>query len=119
MRFIRDTRGVIAIEAVFVLPVFLALLAVSAELGLAQLGKQSLVYATQVAAQMQAHGQDYSGAFSTNVASTPASAATIACSTSGQTAQCTGAVTIRNIFSGLLNSSDWNFTYTAMAQVAS
>lgn len=116
-RFAKSEAGSIAIEAALIMPVFILLLAVSAEIGLAQFGKQALVYSVQVAAQQQAAGTDPAASFTINTANTPANGATVQCATAGATASCTGVVTIGNVFAGLLHSGDWNFTYTAQAAV--
>jgi Flp pilus assembly protein TadG len=117
-RFWNDQKGVAAIEAAIILPVLVALTAVSVEIGMMQLSRQAVLYATQQAALMQASGGNPSDGFSANVANTPATGATVACQTQGSTATCTGTSQFANVFAGVLNSPALiAISYTVTAQV--
>jgi Flp pilus assembly protein TadG len=119
-KLIADKSGSLAIEGAIIIPVFLLLTAISFELGLAQLGKQSLVWSTQQAATVQSTGGNPQTIFAANTAGTPAAGASLTCSTVGNLAQCVGTVTIANAFAGLIGSATtWSFTYTAQVQVPS
>jgi Flp pilus assembly protein TadG len=119
-KLLRDNKGVAAIEFAIVAPVLIVLMAVSFTIGSMQMAKQAVMFATQQAAVVQSTGGDVQAIFAQNIASTPASNATVTCNTNGSTATCTGTTQFANVFAGVLGTpATVALTYTAAVQVPS
>jgi hypothetical protein len=113
-----NDRGVAAIEFAIVAPVLILLMAVSVTLGMMQMAKQAVIFATQQAAVVQSTGGTPATIFAQNVASTPAANATVTCNTSGNVATCTGTAQFANPFAGVLGTGPTTpLTYSASVQV--
>jgi len=67
-KFWRDRDGVVAIEAAIIMPVVVILMAVTFEMGAAQMAKGAVVFATQQAAVVQSTGGDTNAIFAQYVA---------------------------------------------------
>jgi hypothetical protein len=118
IKITHDERGIAAVEFALVAPVLILLMAVSFTLGMMQMAKQAVMFATQQAAVVQSTGGTPQTIFAQNVANTPASAGTVTCNTSGNVATCTGNAQFSNPFAGVLGSSATiALTYTAAVQV--
>lgn len=114
-RFIDDHRGVVAIEAALLLPVFTLLFAVMVLAGMGFYSQSSLTFATQQAALATVAGTNAQAIFAGSIPAT-LTGATVSCApvTGGQ--QCTGTGSFSVPFAGLFNASPtMNLTATAMA----
>ena len=113
-----DKRGVAAIEFAIVAPVLILLMAVSVTLGMMQMAKQAVIFATQQAAVVQSTGGTPQTIFAANVANTPASNGTVTCNTAANVATCTGTAQFANAFAGVLGIGPTTpLTYSASVQV--
>ena len=113
-----DKQGIAAVEFAMVAPVLILLMAVSVTLGMMQMAKQAVMFATQQAAVVQSTGGTPQTIFAQNVANTPANSGTVTCNTSGNVATCTGNAQFPNPFAGVLGTgATIALTYTAAVQV--